>query len=180
MEIPTDYPRPISQSFEGNSIDFEISAEETRALNALALQGGATLFMVLAAAVNILLSKLSGQEEIIIGTPIAGRRHADLEKIIGMFVNTLALRNYPIGRATFKEFLADVKERILMVFENQEYPFEELVDKLSLKRDMGRNPLFDVMFVLQNMNATVQSIPESLNLIFPRNMKILPRQRNSI
>ena len=108
--------------------------------------------MVLTAVVNILLAKLSGQEEIIIGTPIAGRRHADLEKIIGMFVNTLALRNYPVGERTFREFLGDVKERILMVFENQEYPFEELVDKLSLKRDMGRNPLFDVMFVLQNMN----------------------------
>ncbi|HLP61089.1 MAG TPA: amino acid adenylation domain-containing protein, partial [Candidatus Deferrimicrobium sp.] len=151
LELPMDYPRPISQSFAGNSIDFEIATEDTRALNKIALQGGATLFMVLAAAVNILLSKLSGQEEIIVGTPMAGRRHADLEKIIGMFVNTLALRNFPAGDRTFKEFLADIKERVLMAFENQEYPFEALVDKVAVKRDMGRNPLFDVMFVLQNM-----------------------------
>jgi amino acid adenylation domain-containing protein len=155
LEIPTDYPRPLIQSFAGNSIDFEIAAGETRAINAVALREGATLFMALAAAVNILLSKLSGQEEIIVGTPIAGRRHTDLEKIIGMFVNTLSLRNYPAGDRRFREFLGDIKERVLMVFENQEYPFEELVDKLPVKRDTGRNPLFDVMFVLQNMNTGV-------------------------
>ncbi len=153
LGLPTDYPRPLIQSFEGNSLNFEISAEGTRYLNAVALQGGATLFMVLVAVFNILLAKLSGQEEIIIGTPIAGRRHEDLEKIIGMFVNTLALRNYPAGDRTFREFLQNIKEKLLMVFENQEYPFEELVDKLEVKRDTGRNPLFDVMFVLQNMNT---------------------------
>ena len=153
LEIPLDYPRPMIQSFEGSSIDFQISEEETRGLNALALNCGGTLFMVLTTAVNILLAKLSSLEEIIIGTPIAGRRHPDLEKIIGMFVNTLALRNYPNGEQTFIEFLGDVKERLLTVFENQEYPFEVLVDKLSLKRDMGRNPLFDVMFALQNINT---------------------------
>ncbi|HLP60961.1 MAG TPA: condensation domain-containing protein, partial [Candidatus Deferrimicrobium sp.] len=165
LELPVDYPRPLLQSFEGNSIDFEIAIEETRALNTVAQQQGATLFMMLTAVFNILLAKLSGQEEIVVGTPVAGRRHGDLEKIIGMFVNTLALRNYPSGSPTFKEFLRDVKERLLLVFENQEYPFEELVDKLSLPRDIGRNPLFDVMIVLQNMNigsteqakATVQA-----------------------
>ncbi|MCU0287485.1 MAG: amino acid adenylation domain-containing protein, partial [Acidobacteria bacterium] len=152
LEIPTDYPRPISQSFTGDNIDFELTFQETGALNRLALENGATLFMVLTTAINILLSKLCGQEEIIIGIPIAGRRHSDLEKIIGMFVNTLALRNYPMGEQTYLQFLGNLKEKVLMAFENQEYPFEELVDKLSLKRDMGRNPLFDVMFVLQNMS----------------------------
>ncbi|MCU0290337.1 MAG: amino acid adenylation domain-containing protein, partial [Acidobacteria bacterium] len=164
LELPTDYPRPISQSFAGNNMDFEISSEDTRDLKAVALKCGATLFMVLAAAVNILLSKLSGQEEIIIGTPIAGRRHADLEKIIGMFVNTLALRNYPNGEQTFTEFLGDIKERTLLVFENQEYPFEALVDKLSLKRDVGRNPLFDVMFVLQNIDTRSTGEDEEIPL----------------
>ena len=119
----------------------------------MALQESSTLFMVLAALVNVLLYKLSGQEEIIIGTPIAGRRHSDLEKIIGMFVNTLSLRNYPSQERTFREFLGEVKEKTLLAFENQEYPFEELVDKLSVKRDTGRNPLFDIMFVLQNMQT---------------------------
>ncbi|HLP46745.1 MAG TPA: amino acid adenylation domain-containing protein, partial [Candidatus Kapabacteria bacterium] len=155
LELPTDYPRPLIQSFTGDSIYFEIPVEETRGLNEVALQQGATLFMVLAAVFNILLAKLSGREEIIVGTPIAGRRHADIEKIIGMFVNTLSLINYPLGEQSFKEFLADVKERTLLVFENQEYPFEELVDKLMLQRDISRNPLFDVMFVLQNMNMSL-------------------------
>jgi len=153
LDLPIDYPRPVMKSFEGSRVNFEISAEETQDLNAVAFTGGATLFMVLAAVFNILLSKLSGQEEIIIGTPIAGRRHADLGKIIGMFVNTLALRNYPAGYRAFREFLGDVKEKLLMVFENREYPFEELVDKLSVKRDTGRNPLFDIMFVSQNTNT---------------------------
>ncbi len=153
LELPTDYPRPVEQSFEGESISFEITGEEIQGLKAVALKGSSTLFMVLASLVNILFSKLSGQEEIVIGTPMAGRRHSDLEKIIGMFVNTLSLRNYPSGDRSFREFLGDVKERVLKAFENQEYPFEELVDKLSLKRDIGRNPLFDVMFVLQNLDT---------------------------
>jgi len=153
LDLPYDYPRPLVQSFEGNIVNFEISAEETRGLNAVAQQEGGTLFMVLAAVFNILLSKLSGQEDIVVGTPIAGRRHADLENIIGMFVNTLALRSYPVGDRTFRQFQKDIKEKLLMVVENQEYPFEELVDKLSVKRDIGRNPLFDVMFISQNMDA---------------------------
>jgi amino acid adenylation domain-containing protein len=157
LELPTDYPRAVEQSFEGNSIYFEIKEEETKALKAMALSEGATLFMVLIACYNILLSKLSGQEEIIVGTPIAGRKHADLEKIIGMFVNTLALKNYPSGDRLIREFLVDVKERTLMAFENQEYQFEELVNKLSVKRDLGRNPLFDIMFVLHNMDTGLSS-----------------------
>jgi tyrocidine synthetase-3 len=157
LELPTDYPRPTEHSFAGDNVDFRIPAEAARAIKGVALRGGATLFMVLAAAFNILLFKLSGQEDFVIGTPAACRRHAELEKIIGMFVNTLALRSYPLGDLTFREFLADVKERTLKAFENQEYPFEELVDKLSVKRDMGRNPLFDVMFVLQNMETGLTS-----------------------
>ncbi|HLP47901.1 MAG TPA: amino acid adenylation domain-containing protein, partial [Candidatus Kapabacteria bacterium] len=160
LELPINYPRPRIQSFEGNSIKFGLSVEETRGLNMLAQQQGATLFMILIAVFNILLTKLSGQEEIIIGTPIAARRHVDLEKIIGMFVNTLSLRNCPQEMQTFKEFLNDVKERALLAFENQEYPFEELVDKLLLRRDTGRNPLFDVMFVLQNMNMGLTGLKE--------------------
>jgi len=153
LELPMDYPRPAIQSFEGAYHIFKINEKETAALKTMAAKVGGTLYIILLAVFNLLLSKLSGQEEIIIGTPIVGRKHADLEKIIGMFVNTLALRNYQAGEQTFKEFLGDVKERTLKAFENQEYPFEELVDKLSLKRDTARNPLFDVMFVLQNMNT---------------------------
>jgi len=181
LELPTDYPRPLEQSFEGDSVDFEISTEETHSLNTLALTGGSTLFMVLVAVVNILLSKLSGQEEIIIGTPIAGRRHADLEKIIGMFVNTLSLRNYPAGDRTFREFLGEVKERMVMVFENQEYPFEELVDKLSVKRDITRNPLFDIMFVLQNMNTDSRNQDKEVEIETRRSVQPdLPKEYENI
>ena len=90
--------------------------------------------MVLLAIFNILLFKLSSQEDIVIGTPIAGRRHADLEEIIGMFVNTLALRNWPHGEKTVREFLGEVKNLTLQAFENQDYQFENLVDKLKVKR----------------------------------------------
>ncbi|HLP45945.1 MAG TPA: condensation domain-containing protein, partial [Candidatus Kapabacteria bacterium] len=157
LELPLDYPRPLVQSFDGAGIEFEFSLEQTGSLNEIALQAGATLFMVLTAVIDVLLAKISGQEEIIIGTPTAGRQHSDLEKIIGMFVNTLAIKNYPIGERTFGDFLADVKERMLMVFDNREYPFEALVDKLVLNRDTGRNPLFDVMFSWQNMSDDYQS-----------------------
>ncbi|MCP5051524.1 MAG: amino acid adenylation domain-containing protein, partial [bacterium] len=153
LQLPIDYPRPAVQSFEGSSFGFGLSGEASRDLRAVALETGSTLFMILLSLTTILLSKLSGQEDIVIGTPIAGRRHADLEKIIGMFVNTLALRNYPMGRKTVKEFLEEIKKQTLNAFENQEYPFEELVEKLDIQRDVERNPLFDVMFSLVDVEA---------------------------
>jgi len=160
LHIPNDYSRPAIQSFEGGDVDFKIPAEDTRVLKAIALKENATLYMVLLAAFNILLAKLSSQEDIIIGTPVVGRRHADLEKVIGMFVNTLALRNYPTGEKIFAEFLEEVKERTLEAFENQEYQFEELVEKVEVKRDAGRNPLFDVMFVLQNVDIDTDIVQD--------------------
>ena len=127
-----------SHQAAGYSFLFQLDAKE---LNS-------TLFVVLLGVFDIFLSRLSGQEDIIVGTPTAGRRHADLENIIGMFVNTIALRNFPCGGKTLAEFLEEVKYRSLEGFENQEYPFEDLVDALSLKRDISRNPVFDVMFNL--------------------------------
>ena len=119
-------------------------------LHKLTDESGTTLYMVLLAAYNVLMAKYSGQEDIIIGSPIAGRPHADVERTIGMFVNTLAIRNQPEAGKSFKQFLTEVKETSLRAFENQDYPFEELVDKLNVRRDLSRNPLFDVLFVLQN------------------------------
>ncbi|MCP5047884.1 MAG: amino acid adenylation domain-containing protein, partial [bacterium] len=153
LQLPTDNPRPAVQSFDGAAVSFRLSGEDTRRLRAAALENGSSLFMVMLALTNILVFKLSGQEDIVIGTPIAGRRHADLEKVIGMFVNTLALRNYPVGRKTLKEFLEEVKKQTLNAFENQEYPFEELVEKLDIQRDVERNPLFDVMFSLVDVET---------------------------
>ncbi|WP_432401628.1 non-ribosomal peptide synthase/polyketide synthase [Wukongibacter sp. M2B1] len=150
LNMPTDYQRPAMQSFEGESIIFEVDNELTERIKKLAVKEGATMFMVLLAAYNTMLSKYTGQEDIVVGTPIAGRPHADLRNIIGMFLNTLAIRNYPEGKKTFKEFLKEVKENALKAYENQDYQFEELVEKLDIRRDMSRNPLFDTVLVLQN------------------------------
>jgi surfactin family lipopeptide synthetase A len=148
LNMPTDYPRPALQSFEGGLIDFGIGGEETTALSQIARSNGVTLFMVLLAVYYIFLSKLSSQENIIVGTPVVGRRHTDLEQIMGVFVNTLALRSTPAGEKTVKDFLNQVRARTLEAFENQDYQFEDLVDKVAVERDMSRNPLFDVTFVL--------------------------------
>jgi non-ribosomal peptide synthetase component F len=159
LNLPTDYPRPVIQSFEGCAVEFLLSSQENQTLKALAKETGSTLYMSILSVFTILLSKLSGQEDIVIGTPVAARRHADLENIIGMFVNTLALRTKPPGEKEFKEFLKELKDRTLEAYENQEYQFEELVDKISLRRDTGRNPIFDVMFNLLNQQEYTDDMP---------------------
>ena len=155
-EIPAlsfgDYTRPVLQSFEGDSICFELDSRLARGLKEIARETNTTLYMVMLAAYNVLLSRYSGQDDIIVGTPVAGRQHGDIENTVGMFVNTLAMRNYPKGDMTFKEFLPEVKKNTLQAFENQDYMFEDLVERLNIPRDLSRNPLFDTMFVLQNMN----------------------------
>ncbi|MGB7604817.1 MAG: amino acid adenylation domain-containing protein [Lutisporaceae bacterium] len=161
LNLTTDYQRPAIQSFEGASIQFKIEEELTNKLRQIAKATGSTMYMVLLSTLNILLSKYSGQADIIVGSPIAGRPHADLENIIGMFVNTLAMRNYPSGEKTFEEFLMEVKENALGAYAAQDYQFEELVEKLNIARDFSRNPVFDVMLVLQNMDrgeAAVEGI----------------------
>ena len=150
LNMPTDYPRPPVQAFEGDSTSFKLPKEITMSLKNIAKDTSSTMFMVLLSGVNILLSKYSGQEDIIVGTPIAGRSQVELQNIIGMFVNTLAMRNYPMGNKSYKEFLLDVKDNALKAYENQDYQFEALVQKLDIPRDTSRNPLFDVMFTMQN------------------------------
>jgi tyrocidine synthetase-3 len=159
LELPLDFPRPAVRDFGGRSLRFDLDRKGTEALKVLAQEQSATLYMVLLAVINVLMAKLSGQEDIVIGTPVAGRRHVDLEKIIGMFVNTLALRNYPAAGKPFKVFLAEVKEKTLRAFENQDYPFENLVDKAAVHRDTGRSPLFDVMFTFQESEMDAFRLP---------------------
>jgi amino acid adenylation domain-containing protein len=159
LQLPYDFPRPAVRSFEGCVAKFEIPAGQAAALNRLAVEHGATLYMVLMAMFNVLLSRLSNQEETVVGSPLAGRPHADMEHVIGMFIGTLAVRYFPCGDDPFSDFLHDVKTKTLEAFENQEYPFEELVEKVTVKRDAGRNPLFDVMFVLQNMEIRDIQLP---------------------
>ncbi|MBL6448216.1 amino acid adenylation domain-containing protein [Fulvivirga sp. 29W222] len=158
LELPTDKPRPLVKSSQGDSVDFTLNAPITRKLVELSQAEGTTLFMLILSIYNILLGKLSNQEDIVIGTPVAGRQHADLERVIGMFVNTLPLRNYPAGNKTFRDFLHEVKDRTLAGFENQAYPYEELVDDLKIERDTSRNPLFDVMFSYQNIDDSDRSM----------------------
>ncbi|HLP58023.1 MAG TPA: amino acid adenylation domain-containing protein, partial [Candidatus Deferrimicrobium sp.] len=159
LNLPTDYTRPAVQSFAGDEIRFEIEIDAAAALINLALEQGTTLYMILISLYTILLANLSGQEDIIVGTPVAGRKHADIERIIGMFVNTLPLRYFPVGDRPFKEFLAEVKQRTLEAFANQDYPYEALVDELKLERDVSRNPLFDTVFVMQNTDRPDINIP---------------------
>lgn len=160
LNLPLDYTRPSTQSFEGNVIQFEAGERETAALNQMARAEDGTMFMMLLAIYNIFLSKISGQEDIIVGTPVASRRHADLEKINGMFVNTVALRNNLAGKKTFKSFFRELRERTLGAFENQDYLFEDLVEKVDVARDISRNPLFDTLFSFTSSTEAIDDITE--------------------
>lgn len=150
LKMPLDFQRPSMQSYKGSRWGFSFDKEFSARLTGLASNNDATLFMLLLAVYNILLSKYADQEDIVVGTPIAGRPHRDLENIIGVFVNTLALRNYPEKNKTFIHFLKEVQELTLQAYENQDYQFEKLIEKLNVDRSMNRNPLFDTMFVKQN------------------------------
>jgi len=159
LQLPSDHPRPKISNFAGHHLDFALTQEQTAALKSMALQQEVTLFMLLLSIYNVFLAKLSGQEDIIVGTPVAGRRHSDLTGIIGMFVNTLVLRNYPVIGKNFDTFLNEVKSNTVEAFENQDYPYEDLVERMNVERDTGRNPLFDVMLVLQNMEPVTAAVP---------------------
>jgi acyl transferase domain-containing protein/acyl carrier protein len=166
LRLPLDYTRPEIQSFEGSSTDFLLEKKETAAIKDLAAQQDVTLYMVLLGIFYVFLSRISGQEDIVIGTSVAGRRHADLQYIMGVFVNTLALRHFPRKEKSFEGFLQEIKENTLKAFDNQEFQFEDLIEKLGVTRDMSRNPLFDVQFVLQNQEIQAheispQGIPEN-------------------
>jgi len=158
ITLPTDYSRPGEQSFEGKTIGFTVDETDAMALMQMASAEDATPYIGLLALFNVFLSKLSGQEDIVVGTPVAGRPHPDVEPLIGMFVNTLAVRNYPEQKTTFKSFLHQVRERTMAIFNNQDYQYEDLVEKLAVTRDMSRNPLFDVMFSFQNLEMPSEKI----------------------
>ncbi|MCK4763928.1 MAG: hypothetical protein KAW12_17130, partial [Candidatus Aminicenantes bacterium] len=159
LKLPYDFPRPAKRSYAGDSLEFEINRDKTETLRKLADEEGVTLFMFLLSIYNILLSKLSWSEDIVVGSPVVGRRSVDVQQIIGMFVNTVALRNYPGGSKTFNEFLQEVKKRTLEAFENQDYPFEDLVDKAAPAREISHNPMFDTMFTLQNIGVPEVELP---------------------
>ncbi|ATY29853.1 non-ribosomal peptide synthetase [Bacillus velezensis] len=150
LDLVTDYPRPKIQSYKGAQVSVQLSQEQKAGIQNINKQQGTTDYMTLLAVFMIELHKYSRQQDIVVGTPISGRVHPDTETIAGMFVNTLAMRGYPRAEKTFLEFLSEIKELALNAYENQEYPFEELVEEVEVRRDLSRNPLFDVMFTMQN------------------------------
>ncbi len=150
LQLPTDHARPLVQSTKGAIASFRIDKEISSKLQLLSQQHGATLFMTLLAAIKVLLYRYSGQQDICIGTPVAGRQQKDVEGLIGFFINTLALRSDIKGAASFTELLQQVRATTLEAYTNQDVPFEKVVNAIVKERDMSRNPLFQVMFVLQN------------------------------
>ncbi|MGA3762199.1 condensation domain-containing protein, partial [Bacillus velezensis] len=150
LSLPYDFDRPVIQSYNGQKISFSLDESTAKGLRRISKQTESSMFMVLLSAFNILLAKYSGQEDIIVGTPAAGRTHPDLEPIVGMFVNTLALRNNPCENKSFTKFLKEIKENSIKAFENQSYQFEELLEKVNVGKDLRRNPIFDVMFTMNH------------------------------
>jgi len=151
LNIPTDYTRPPMQSFNGRKDYFTVDKTVVSKLREQCDRTETTMFMMLFAAFNVLLSRYTGQEDIVVGTPVAGRTHADIKETVGVFVNSLPIRTYPIAETEFIEYVKKVKETILQSLDNQDYQYEHLVEKLSVPRDASRNPIFDVLFALQNM-----------------------------
>ncbi|MEJ7738035.1 MAG: amino acid adenylation domain-containing protein [Chitinophagaceae bacterium] len=150
LQLPADYSRPAVWSTRGAVTSFRINKELSGQLQVLSQQYGTTLFMTLLAAFKVLLHRYTGQQDICVGSAIAGRQHQELEGLIGFFVNSLALRSDVSGNVSFLELLQQVKATTLEAYEHQEVPFETVVDAVVKERDMSRNPLFQVMFVLQN------------------------------
>ncbi|MGB3204689.1 MAG: amino acid adenylation domain-containing protein, partial [Crinalium sp.] len=160
LNLPTDFPRPAVQTYNGDRINFEIPQELTQKLNKLGQQEGTTLFMTLLAAFKTLIYRYTGQEDILIGAPIANRDRAEIETLIGFFVNTLVLRTSLSNNPSFKELLRRVKETALGAYTHQDLPFEKLVEELQPERDLSYSPLFQVSFALQNGLTQTLELPE--------------------
>ncbi|WP_225000434.1 condensation domain-containing protein, partial [Cesiribacter sp. SM1] len=151
LQLPTDYVRPPEQSTRGGRLSFSLDKELSLKLEQFSNQQGATLFMSLLSAFKVLLYRYSGQEDICVGSPIAGRLQPEVEPLIGFFVNTLALRSDLSGNKSFKELVEQVKETTLEAYKHQDLPFEKVVEAVGVARDRSRTPLFQVVFTLDNM-----------------------------
>ncbi|MFO0760430.1 MAG: non-ribosomal peptide synthase/polyketide synthase [Byssovorax sp.] len=159
IDLPTDRPRPPVPSLRGARKPFTFPADLAQGLKELSRAEGVTLFMVMLAAFDVLLHRYTGQDDIVVGSPIANRGRMETEGLIGFFVNTLVLRNRISGEQTYKELLHHVKDTCLGAYAHENLPFERLVAELSPTRDMSRSPLFQVMLVLQNVPEDAMSLP---------------------
>ncbi|MFB2976514.1 amino acid adenylation domain-containing protein [Microseira sp. BLCC-F43] len=160
LELPSDRPRPAVQTFNGSTRSLQLSPSLSESLKSLSQQQGVTLFMTLLAAFKTLLHRYTGQEDILVGSPIANRDRQEIEQLIGFFVNTLVLRTNLEGNPSFQELLKRVREVALGAYAHQNLPFEKLVDSLQPQRDLSHTPLFQVMFVLQNAPTTPLELPD--------------------
>jgi amino acid adenylation domain-containing protein len=159
LDLPTDYSRPANTAYQGAKQTFELSPSLTAGIKALAQKEGVTLFMTMLAAFQVLLSRYSNQEDIAIGTPIANRNRGEIESLIGFFVNTLVLRINLKGNPSFRELLQRTREVTLAAYTHQDIPFEQLVEELKVERQINRNPLFDVMFTIENGGGEELTLP---------------------
>ncbi|NVJ03368.1 AMP-binding protein, partial [Myxococcus sp. AM009] len=164
LELPTDKPRPAVQAFRGGHLDQSWSLPLWERVKALAQREGATPFMVLLAAFQVVLSKYARQEDVCVGSPIAGRTHGETEGLIGFFTNMLVLRTKVSPAASFRELLAQVREVTLGAYAHQDVPFEKLVEELHPERDLSRSPLFQVTLTLQNTPVTEVKLGDGLRL----------------
>jgi len=162
LNLPTDFPRPPRQSFTGYNIYFKIGKEQTKALQKFVENLGTSLFTVLFAAYYLMLNKLTGQQDIIIGIPVGGRPFEKFQNVVGMFVNTIAFRykTQGVNNNIFLDFIESFRNDLFDSYEHENYPFEILVKKLKLKRDISHNPIFDTMFVYENADERVIKINE--------------------
>ncbi|MDY7019981.1 MAG: amino acid adenylation domain-containing protein [Cyanobacteriota bacterium] len=149
-ELPSDRIRPAVQTVQGASYKFKVSSQLLEGLKTISQQSGSTLFITLLTAFYVLIHRYTGNEDIIIGSPIANRNRAEIERLIGFFVNTLALRVNLSGNPTFEEFLQQVRQVSLEAYQHQDVPFEQLLEELKITRSLSYTPLFQILFVLQN------------------------------
>ena len=160
LELPTDRPRPAVQSHRGGTLNFRFPLEAAARVRELARREGASLFMVLLAGLDVVLHRWSGADDVVVGSPTAGRVRREVEGLIGFFVNTLALRVDLSGEPSFRELLARARETALDAYAHQDLPFERLVEELAPERTLDRMPLFQVLLVLQNAPEPPVELPE--------------------
>ncbi|MBN2444754.1 MAG: AMP-binding protein, partial [Spirochaetales bacterium] len=158
VDIEPDFPRPSVKNFEGDKIYFDIDSSMTLRIKELTRFEKATLFMTLFLIFNVLIHKMTNQNEVVIGIPVSGRTHADIQNSIGMFVNTLPIKCSLDENSKFSDFFRRFREEFMLCLNNQDYQFDELVNALGLKRDPGRNPIFEIMFIFQNSEPPVERI----------------------
>ncbi|MEW9698047.1 amino acid adenylation domain-containing protein [Paenibacillus sp. SI8] len=160
LNLLTDFERPRLQSFKGDSVDFQLDASLTQHLCETGRETGTTLFMILMAAYQIFLSKYTSQEDIIVGTVSAGRLNPNFHHTVGMFANTLPIRTFPEGHKSVRQYLQEMKMTSLDAFDHQDYPFDLLIERLGVQRDVSHNPLFDTVFVMENLDTSSGSYAE--------------------